>query len=123
MLRITERVTRRQALRKPIDLPIRYKLHSDSYRWGTVRDLSIGGFRVAGSGPGPNVGDHGEFSFTLGMGGKPVRVAAIVRWVRTDETGGYQCGLAFYKLPEAVRDLLLAYLFEKTGQASGAVAG
>jgi CheY-like chemotaxis protein len=120
--RITERYTRREAHRKPIELPIRYKLPCDGYCWGTIRDLSIGGLRMTGAGPLPNVGDHGEFSFTLGIGGKPVRVAGVVRRVRSNEAGGYECGLAFYKLPEPVRDLLLAYLFETNGQDAGAVA-
>ncbi len=121
LTRITERSVRRAAYRKPIDMPVRYKFTDDAYRWGRLVDLSVSGFKMASTGAEPRVGAMAELSFTLGQGGRPLRVAGVARWARRMEEDTFHCGMAFYKLPEELRDHLVAYLFEGVA-AAGQIA-
>ncbi|MBM3275963.1 MAG: response regulator [Candidatus Sericytochromatia bacterium] len=134
---IIEQVSRRSAYRKLLDLPVRYSFPQDSYRWGKVVDLSVSGFRLAGDGKCPPVESVGEATFTLGLGGRPIRSACLVRWTKAGDplasgiagpappfgSGEFQSGLAFYRLPAPDREALLSFLFHRTASRSqGSVA-
>jgi CheY-like chemotaxis protein len=120
MYDVVERTSRRTELRKAIDLPARFKLAGDAYRWGRIVDISLGGIRLTGPGDIPVAGSAGEVSFTLGIGGRPIRCGASVRWSRA-LPDGFEAGLAFVRLGDDQHDALVAYLFERSGGQGAAI--
>lgn len=107
--KLVAREQRRQAMRKSVSLPARYRLPGDFYRLASVVNLSVGGMRLAQLRGHVSVGMIVEFS--LAICNRPVTLQGEVRWLKEGAPSEFDCGVSFIGMDGPSREILYDYLF------------
>lgn len=106
-LRLVERVQRRRYFRRPLAIPVRYRLPGQHARLAVSRDLSLGGMRLGGIQHEVAVGDRVEILIAPAPGRLIGPFQATIQRLTAER----EWGLAFDEVEEATQDELLEIIF------------